>query len=385
MKKGYLQKIRHWIVPVVFLGMLIGGGVWQSFTPDRDYSVYERRLLQQRPALTVAHILDASYMSDYEAYLTDQFPMRDHWITMKTYAGLLLGQREFGGVYITENDGLIELHRMSEMDDGRIESNTGTLVSFAEEMIGRLGTDHVRVMLVPTADCIKKNKIPDGAGLFDQSAYLQKLHETFAQMSYGGVLVPVEAALMTHAGEAVYYKTDHHWTMLGAYYGYTAYAGEHAKTLDDFSFRVITDCFTGTVAAKCGMYRMKDEIVLAYPKKEQEYLVNHNEGARINNSLYEEDKAYGDDPYAVYLGGNDAIVTVETGCGTGRSLLIVRDSYANCFVPYLTQEYEKITLIDLRYYNGSVTKLVGEGYTDILVLYNLPNFLSDRQVYKLLR
>lgn len=385
MKRNVSQKIRHLIVPVLFLGILTGGGLWQIFTTDRDYSAHERRLLQQKPAFGVAQILDASYMSEYETYLTDQFPIRDTWITMKTYAGLFMGQRENGGVYITGNDGLIELHRTSEMDEGRIEENTGVLLSFTDRMAKQFGAEHVRIMLVPTADCIRKNCLPEGIGLFDQSAYLQDLQEKLLQKSYMDVLVPTERELLLHAEEEIYYKTDHHWTALGAYYGYAAYAGNLARALDDFSFQVITDQFTGTVAAKCGMYRFRDEIMLIHPKVDQTYLVNHNNGEKISDSLYEETMAYGDDPYAVYLGGNDAITTIETNPRSDRSLLIIRDSYANCFVPYLTQDYGQITLVDLRYYNGSIAELSTEGYTDVLVLYNLPNFLTDRQIYKLMR
>ncbi len=74
-----------------------------------------------------------------------------------------------------------------------------------------------------------------------------------------------------------------------------------------------------------------------------------------------------------------------SGAETGkRSILLIKDSYANCFAPYLTGLYDEITLIDLRYYNGSLRALVEEhGYTDVLVLYNLPNFLTETTVYRL--
>ena len=410
-QKKLLQQWNRLLVPGVFLLILAGGGLWQHLMPDRAYSPSERRALAQKPEFSAENVLDASYMADFETYLTDQFPMRDGWITAKTYAGLLLGQRETGGVYITKDHSLIELHRESDLEKERILQNTETLLSFTEDMTERFGAEHVRLMLVPTAECIWEDKLPDDIALFDQSAYLDLLQQTLEQTDedYAQILVPVEAELALHAQESIYYKTDHHWTALGAYYGYAAYAGETTHPLSEFEFVTVTDQFTGTTAAKCGLYDVTDRIELIYPQNGETYIVDHNLGEHYSDSLYEEALAKGDDPYAVYLGGNDAIVTIlkntegmqaEHGTQTessvqtengmqenasGRSLLIIRDSYANCFVPYLTGAYEKITMVDLRYYNGSIRDLTQEGYTDVLILYNLPNFLSDRQIYKLTR
>ena len=392
-RKKLLQQLNRLLVPGVFLLLLAGGGLWQHLMPDRDYSPSERRMLAQKPEFSTENILDASYMAEFETYLTDQFPMRDRWITVKTYAGLFLGQRETGGVYLTKDHSLIELHREADLEKERILQNTETLLSFTADMTERFGAEHVRLMLVPTAECIWADKLPDNIALFDQSAYLDSLQQTLEQMDedYAQIPVPVEEELVLHAQEEIYYKTDHHWTALGAYYGYAAYAGETARPLSEFEFVTVTDQFTGTTAAKCGLYDVRDHMELIYPQSREAYVVDHNLGEYDSDSLYEEALANGDDPYAVYLGGNDAIVTILTNAEeqqeevSGRSLLIIRDSYANCFVPYLTGTYEKITMVDLRYYNGSIRDLTQEGYTDVLILYNLPNFLADRQIYKLTR
>ncbi len=411
--KKILNQLNRFLVPAVFLLILAGGGLWQFAMPDRDYSASERRVLAQKPEFSVENVLDASYMAEFESYLTDQFPMRDNWITVKAYTGLLLGQRETGGVYIAEDDSLIELHRESDFVEGQLAQNTEFLMQFATDMAGSYGAEHVRIMLVPTADHIWADKLPDNIRLLNQAGYADEIRQSLeaAGSGYAQMLVDVETELVAHADEEIYYKTDHHWTALGAYYGYVAYAeslagtGVSVRSLSDYELVTVTEDFTGTTAAKCGMYHLQDTIELIYPAVEEMYYVNHNDGMMISDSLYEKELAHGDDPYAVYLGGNDAIVTIETSAaemtdyvnhniadsGNGyvnqneRSLLIVRDSYANCFVPYLTSDYVKITLVDLRYYNGSIRALMEEGYTDVLLQYNLPNFVGDRQVYKLIK
>ncbi len=398
--KKFLEQLNRVLVPLVFLLLVVGGGLWQFLMPDRGYSASERRMLEQKPEFSVQNVLDASYMADFETYLTDQFPMRDQWITVKAYTGLLLGQRENGGVYITKDNSLIELHRESDLAEGQLEQNTEYLMTFMLDMAESYGAEHVRVMLVPTADSIWADKLPDNVRLLDQTAYLEMLGQALEAegSSYGQMLVDTMSELEAHADEEIYYRTDHHWTALGAYYGYAAYAGSlvdslgDVRDISDYEFVTVTENFSGTTAAKCGMYHMMDSIELVYPTKNELYYVNHDGGRMISDSLYEDKKAHGDDPYAVYLGGNDAIVTIETTWNgedyvnqEGRNLLIIRDSYANCFVPYLTSDYARITLVDPRYYNGSIRTLMEDGYTDVLVLYNLPNFVGDRQVYKIAR
>lgn len=420
MKKNKSQKQNHIIVPVVFLLLLAGGGLWQLFSPDRSYSPAERRLLAQRPEIRVENILDASFMPEYEAYLTDQFPMRDQWITVKTYCGLMLGQRETGGVYIAEDHSLIELHRETEVDADRCALNTDTLTAFAADMAEIYGKEHIRIMLVPTAESIWSGKLPKNLELFDQSLYLEQLTQALTDIDpdYSELVVDTQTLLRAHAQEEIYYKTDHHWTVLGAYYGYLAYieslSDENGpqtvpRPLSAYEFLTVTETFTGTTAAKCGMYREKDRIMLVYPMNGESYRVDHNAGMSVTDTLYDLEKVTGEDPYAVYLGGNDAIVTIRTTQQMNgsdqeanpdweansdvpeaetytRRLLIIRDSYASCMAAYLTGDYEEITLVDLRYYNASVRKLMKEGnYTDLLVLYNIPNFVAERTVYKLVK
>ncbi len=414
----------------VFLAMLIFFGIWLSAEPDRSYSVSERRLLAQKPKLTAETVWSASYMTDYETYLTDQFPMRDQWITVKTYCSMLLGQRESGGVYIARDHSLIELHAPDFLNEEVALRNEEALLTFVKDMYG-YGAEHVSVMLVPTAESVWKDKLSAYAQVFDQRAYQERLRGLLMERGAGQSCVDVWEMLAEHRQEPVYYKTDHHWTVLGAYYGYLEYvrklAGEDGAlpgsggqdgiaqgsggqdggapyqdaaerylmanglpVWEDYELETVRSDFHGTTAAKCGLYHIRDEITLVRPKEyfAEQYQVAYDLGAARTDSLYSYEQAAGDDPYSVYLDGNHAVteITVTRGGArqSGRSLLLVKDSYANSIVPYLTAVYDEITVIDLRYYNAGIHALMEErGYTDVLVLYNLPNFLTERTVYKL--
>ena len=95
-------------------------------------------------------------------------------------------------------------------------------------------------------------------------------------------------------------------------------------------------------------------------------------------SLYASEKLKGRDKYGVFLDGNHPIVKIRTMADSDRTLLLLKDSYANCFVPFLTSSFREIVLVDPRYYYGNIEELLLEqNFTDILILYNLNTFLQD--------
>ena len=88
------------------------------------------------------------------------------------------------------------------------------------------------------------------------------------------------------------------------------------------------------------------------------------------------------DKYPVFLNGNHAVVTVKNNeVKNGKKLLIIKDSFAHCFATFLCENYEQITMVDLRYYRQSVSELVSnEGLNEMLVLYGTDNLASSTDV-----
>ena len=102
--------------------------------------------------------------------------------------------------------------------------------------------------------------------------------------------------------------------------------------------------------------------------------------------IYDLTKLEMKDKYAVYFGGNYGKITIKNPQAEGKgTLLIIKDSYANSMVPYFLDNYEQITMIDLRYYNESVPELAAEGWDEVLVCYEMSNFIKDRNLFKLVR
>ena len=189
------------------------------------------------------------------------------------------------------------------------------------------------------------------------------------------------------AQEQLYYRTDHHWTAYGAYEAYEAYCtarGITPKPMADFGVEQVSDDFYGTIYSKTLDAAAKPDVIHA-PQNLPKVTVTVD-GAAVKDSLYAPEYLEEKDQYAYFFGGNFGTVEVKTEAGNGKHLLLIKDSFANSFVPYLLEEYETITMVDLRYFSGNVTMLAQQcGATEVLFLYEMTNLLTDNGINKLAR
>jgi hypothetical protein len=364
-----MTKTAKRLTAALFLLFLWGLGLLHLLLPDRTFSAVENRNLAQAPAFSWSALASGSYTSDLETYLADQFPLRDGWMGLKTRYEYLLGQREFNDVYLC-GDTLIG--KISEGD--RAQTNLTYLQALTEK------TDlSVYVGLIPTAAEIWRDKLPTGAPSFDQAVYLKK-----AQAATGAVWVDVAGTLASHADEAVYYRTDHHWTSLGAYYGYAALMealGEEAQPLGEGD--TVSEDFNGTLYSSSGVHWLTPDTIERYVSGEG-VTVEDGETGEVHG-LYVDSFLTEKDQYASFLGGNAPLYIVRNpNAETEQRLLLVRDSYSDSLAPFLSQYYSEIHLLDLRYYKTSPARYAQENDLDaIFVCYSVENFMEDANIFLL--
>lgn len=365
--------MKNKLVAVIFCVLLAAGTAISFILPDKYYSESEKRTLKQFPEVTANKIFSGDLGEETEKYLSDQFPARDSWVTLKTLSERALGKRESGGVYFADDDYLIETHKTikSQQLTANISALKKLSARFEEQGIA------LDVMLVPTASQILLEKLPPFAPNADQSKVIE-----YAKKQ-GLNIVDVTGILQNHADEYIYYKTDHHWTSQGAYYAYTAWAascGRDCAELCEFTKETLCGDFRGTTYSKVNYpFAPFDEITAYY--KASSHIVDYNNGSYITDSIYERKYLDGSDQYGVFLNSNQA-QTVIHGNGSGK-LLIIKDSYANTFAQFTADDFEETHLIDMRFFKGSVTEYAAEhGITEALVLYNIPNFASDTAIMR---
>ncbi|GJM80533.1 hypothetical protein HMSSN139_30290 [Paenibacillus sp. HMSSN-139] len=150
--------------------------------------------------------------------------------------------------------------------------------------------------------------------------------------------VEVYPALSANRREYLYYKTDHHWTTLGAYYAYRELCkqmGIVPQAKNEFELRQVTDQFYGSLYSTSGFRHLRpDQIELWLPKDEERVSVEYSGEQQPADSLYAMENLNGKDKYAVFLNGNPAQVKITSDQANGRRLLIVKDSYANSLIPF---------------------------------------------------
>lgn len=230
----------------------------------------------------------------------------------------------------------------------------------------------MKVMLVPTASEVLSDKLPAFAPNAEQHSVIE-----YAKKQ-GLDVVDVTEALSEHEDEYIYYKTDHHWTSLGAYYAYAEWVrskGGTPEPLSDWTKRVLCEDFRGTTYSKVNYPFAPYDTIDAYYRQEN-HAVDYNNGDYVTDSIYEEKFLDGSDKYAVFFNSNQSTTKI-TGNGDGK-LLILKDSYANTFGQFVVDDYAETHLIDMRFFKGKVSEYIAQnGITEVLVLYNIPNFCED--------
>ena len=333
--------------------------------PDRYYSEREKRTLTQKPKFTVANFISGEFSDELEKYLTNQVPLRDSWVTLKTYLELAVGKRESRGVYICKDKYLMD--KFTSYSKKQLAANAAALADLQEKLAA--GGVSMNTILVPMAAQVLTDKLPAHAPVTDYTAILQVLTDA------GVNTTDVLSALAAHSSENIYYRTDHHWTSLGAYYAYCAWRGIEPN-VDEWTQEILCDNFHGTTWNKVPLPTVPAEEITAWYKHEY-HNVSYNGGEYETNSIYERKYLSGSDQYAVFLNSNQAQTVIE-GSGKSGKLLLIKDSYGNTFSQFPVEDYAEVHVLDLRFFKGDVTEYAKENdITDALVLYGVQNFVKD--------
>ncbi len=366
------QNMIHRVITIIVLGVVAVGILWTLIAKDKTYSEVENRMLAQKPELTWNNLISGKFMTDMEDYITDQFFLRNQWIEIKTVEDIVIGKRESNGVYIGKGGYLLEIQ--DEPDNENIIKTSQAIADFSAKH-----SDLNQVMtLVPNAAYICDQLRPIAAPVHDQSEEISLVRDTVGDAL---TFVNLTDTLKAHKTEGIYYKTDHHWTSLGAMYAYEALIPalkiENAST--DYTAYPVTHDFQGTLASTSGFTSSKDTInIYVYNDSSQDSLVTYVEEETKTASIYDSSALEQKDKYEVFFGGNHMRVDIQTPKAPERTLLILKDSYANCFVQFLLPYYNNIIIIDPRYYYDDLDKLISDkNVTDILYLYNVSTFVDD--------
>ncbi|MFD3158105.1 DHHW family protein [Haloimpatiens sp. FM7330] len=370
------NKVYKYIMAIFFL--LFIGIIFISniVTPKRIFSDSENRRLEQAPKFSLKRILKGEFTSNYEKYISDQFVLRDLWIGVKSEAEVAIGKKDNNGVYLGKDGYLLQNFKKSDVKE--LKDKINVINSFAAS------TPNLNkyFMLVPNSMKVLEDKLPPYAPVDDELTYINKVKNS---MDSSVNFIDLYNTLYSKKDEYIYYKTDHHWTTKGAYYAYKKICEDIGITPHDesyFDVKKVTDSFYGTQYSKGGFKNIQpDSIELYLPKGNEKYNVEYYDENKTTNSLYDMNNLNKKDKYTVFFNGNHPFMKISTNIKNGKKLLVIKDSYANSFIPFLTGHYSEIYVVDLRYYTDNLNKLVkSNDINDMLILYNAKSFFEDENI-----
>ena len=267
--------------------------------------------------------------------------------------------------------------RLDRPDENRLETNISAVKKFA----GDIGIP-VYFSLIPSSTEIWADKLPKNAPSYGQLELIEDLYS-----GSGAVNIDTYSALYGHKDEYIYFRTDHHWTPLGAYYGYRALAeamGFEPRPLESFTPATVSEDFFGTTYSSSGIRNVKPDTIVTFVEDyEGLTITNYTTGSAEEGVLYDYSKLETKDKYSMFLGGNTPLIQIKTG-HEGPKLLILRDSYADVLIPFLFEHFSEIHAVDLRYNKSSIKDYIAEnGIDEVVISYGVTNFVSDANIFLL--
>ena len=377
MKKDRQRKVQEQLVGIIFILILFLFLIINIIVPNKEKSVQENRMLATKPKFRLSSLISGDYDEKFEAYMDDQFVGRDMWRKLKVTVDRICGSRLENGVYIGRNGQLLE--QIEVADENHLAANIKAIKSFSESQ----KKIPVRMMLVPDAANVLNHSLPALAKPEDQTQMFSMVRKDLGDSVEW---IDVSTELNKHKTEKIYYKTDHHWTTLGAFYAFQAAApslGIEGDLSGKYVSYAVSNSFNGMLASKSGVnLGEKEQIDIYVPTEEDtDLIVDYVDEGKRSTSLYDSSKLKEKDQYTVFLGGNSSLLDIRTVSTSTKRLLLVKDSFANSFIPFLTPYYREIVVVDPRYYSGTINDLM-DSYriSEVLFLYSGNTFFKDNNI-----
>ena len=356
----------------IFVTFLLVVTAIDIFNSDKKFSELENRKLRGKVEFSLEKYFDGSYSKKYEEYMSDQFLLRDTWIDLKSRSEYLLGKLENNNVIYGKDEYLFE--KFTSVDNNRVNKNVESINKLIEH-----SKSPISIMIAPNSYEVYKENLPSNAPVVNQSNEINKIYNEIN----GGNKINLINYFENNKKDNLYYKTDHHWTTEGAYLAYKDFIqsiGDKPIVLDDKNKNTVED-FYGTYFSKAKPFNVGPDKLSYYDFSGITMKINDKE----YDTLYDYSKLDIRDKYSLFLYGNNPLAIINnSNLKNGKKLLIFKDSYANSMVPFLTQNFEEIHVIDLRSFSKPISDYVNNNnFDNVLVLYNFINFTRDANIIKL--
>lgn len=373
-----LKKLKHYPILLLFFIFIFSFTLIDLITPQTAFSEMENKYLQLRPKFTFNSFIKNEFVPKYEKYINEQFLLRNKWIDLKSRVEFYIGKTENNGIVYGKDDYLFD--KMQTIDEKQLAKNTESIKTFIE----KYNDKKINFALIPNSYEVLNNKLPYGLTLYNQSELINNVYDIYSQ--YDNVeTIDILSTLKEHKDEYIYYKTDHHWTTLGAYYAYVQFMKNVDKpfvNIDDLVSNEV-EFFLGTYYSKAKKFNSSFDTITYYNVD----IDNMTIGDKKYTDIYDYEKFNVRDKYAAFLYGNNDLTVITNKASANKEnkskILVIKDSFGNSFVPYLTYSYDEVYVVDLRFNSEKLSDIMNKyDFDDILIMYSVNNFIDDINIVK---
>lgn len=355
------------VLTVIISLIILSFAILFIFSEKKAFSENENRYLQSFPSFSFEDFISGSYIEDFEDFLQDHFPFRDFLIGCKTKFYQLIGHDKVNDVYFGKNNYLIEEFKNTQ--------NKDRIISILNRFASESDVD-ISFLLAPTSYEIYSNYL--------SSLTIGKDEKEIFKYYEENLNFPVISLFSSFESKKdeyqLFYKTDHHWTSYGAYFAYQEFRkfkGLSYHDIDEYKIKEVSNNFLGTIYSKVLPLSYEKDVISRFDLGNEDYVVHYQN--RDSYSFYEDSYLNKKDKYSYFLDNNHPLITIENNnLNDSSNILVIKDSYANSMIPFLSSHYETVHVIDPRYYKQSIKEYIKENEIDeVLLIYNILTLDTD--------
>ena len=370
-----MMKLTSRITALLTLAFIAVFSAITFFGGKRDISPEENRVLAKAPELNAKELYDGRTGEKLDHYVTDHFAGRNRWLVGSSLIQTELSESIVNGVYVsddrlisTDDKGITDASAMAEVFD-----------SFAENYDGM-----VYFAAIPTSAGVYGDVLP---GHIVRQTESQQINALYYAMDSDIRKIDAYNILKMLKDNYIYYRNDTKWTSYGAYCVYKTVIqklGFQPNSYDKYSIEHVTDNFRGNLYNRTLSRRPKADIMDIYEyhngAEVTSCIVVRRDGINAEGQIFDREKLETGDKYSMYLGDSVPIMRITTSANTDKKLLVIKDDFGDCFVPFLLQHYSEITVVDPSVMSGKLSDYVNaDDYGQTLFLFGTDS-LSDREM-----
>lgn len=344
--------------------------------PKSTFSEDENRTLTSLPTLTSDALFEGAYTEQLSAFLRDHLPLRGPLLKTKAATELALLKKENNHVIAAPNSALVKRFSYTELQLQVLRDNL-LMVTDLKDALSKHGS--AVFLCAPRAvDVLTDSSVYEPAACSPWTI--------LAEVAPDALTLRDRLRQRSILGERVWFRTDHHWTALGAFYAYEALGealGYTPYPKDAFTAIEVCHDFLGTTYSSARIPLVRPDTVTAFRYEgDGGYTCTDRLTGRTRAGLYVEEALAKKDKYQYFLGENTARLSITKNGESDRpTLLIIKDSFAQSLVPLLARHFD-IEMLDLRYFRGDATEVIREitenpNYVGALILYNADTLTGD--------